>query len=300
MTAALVARLRARGGQLACSCRVSSVVVGHQRARGVVVDDGQVVMADRAVIADVSAPALYLHLLAPRHVPARLRSRLASFEPDHALVKVDWALSGPVPWAAADATRAAVVHVGPTLDHMSTHALQVSSGLLPARPFLVVGQTTVVEPSRAPRGTHLAWAYSHVPHRVEGDALGALHGSWPADGEAFAARMEAEIEALAPGFRSLIQARHVLTPPDMVHLDVNLADGSVNSGTAQLHQQGPLRPVPGFGRPETPVRGLYLGSAAAHPGGGVHGACGANAARVALWHDRLRPRWPGPAGRGRR
>ena len=120
---------------------------------------------------------------------------------------------------------------------------------------------------------------------MRGDAGGeGLAGKWDAaETERFAARMEAQVEALAPGFRDLIRARHVFTPPSMQRADANLVGGAVNGGTAQLHQQTLFRPVPSLrGRPETPVRGLFLGSASAHPGGGVHGACGANAARAAI------------------
>jgi phytoene dehydrogenase-like protein len=99
--------------------------------------------------------------------------------------------------------------------------------------------------------------------------------------------MEARIEAVAPGFADCIIARHVMTPPDLQRADANLVGGDISGGTAQLHQQLVFRPVPGFARSETPVRGLYLGSASAHPGGAVHGACGSNAARAALAHHRV-------------
>ncbi|MFD7513039.1 phytoene desaturase family protein, partial [Streptomyces sp. NPDC059853] len=129
-----------------------------------------------------------------------------------------------------------------------------------------------------------AWAYTHVPHRVRGDAAGqGLTGRWDErEREAMADRVEEQVERYAPGFRALIAARRVLCPPVLEAADANLHGGAVNGGTTSLHQQLVFRPVPGTGRPETPVRGLYLASASAHPGGGVHGACGANAARAAL------------------
>src|SRR5688500_13716251 len=102
--------------------------------------------------------------------------------------------------------------------------------------------------------------------------------------------MEEQIEALAPGFRALIRGRHVLSPAGLQARNRSLVGGATNGGTAQLHQQLVFRPVPGLARAETPVAGLYLGSSSAHPGGGVHGACGANAARAALWGDRRRLR----------
>jgi phytoene dehydrogenase-like protein len=100
--------------------------------------------------------------------------------------------------------------------------------------------------------------------------------------------MQSEIEKLAPGFGDLVRARNVMGPADLEAHNANLVGGAIGSGTSQLYQQLVFRPTPGLGRPETPVRGLYLASASAHPGGGVHGACGANAARVAVAHDRVR------------
>jgi phytoene dehydrogenase-like protein len=128
-----------------------------------------------------------------------------------------------------------------------------------------------------------------VPQRIRGDAAGELTGSWDA-GEAthFADRMEARVEALAPGFRGLVRARHVLTPRDLEERDANLVNGALNGGTAQLHQQLLFRPTSSLGRPETPVDRLYLASAAIHPGGGVHGGPGLIAARAALHANRSR------------
>jgi phytoene dehydrogenase-like protein len=126
-----------------------------------------------------------------------------------------------------------------------------------------------------------------VPQRVRGDAGGSLAGRWDAaETEGFTARVEAEIERRAPGFGALIRARHVFTPPKLEAANSNLVGGAVNQGTAQIHQQVIFRPAPGLGRAETPIEGLFLSGASAHPGGGVHGAAGANAARAALRPDR--------------
>lgn len=105
-------------------------------------------------------------------------------------------------------------------------------------------------------------------------------------GIAMAERVEAEIEALAPGFRDLVRGRYIATPPTLQASNANLVGGALNGGTAQLHQQLVFRPIPGLARPETPIRRLYLASASAHPGGGVHGAAGANAAHAAIAADR--------------
>jgi phytoene dehydrogenase-like protein len=130
-------------------------------------------------------------------------------------------------------------------------------------------------------------AYTHVPQRIRGDS--SFTGTWNSDeAERFADRMQAQVERFAPGFDERIIRRRVMAPPEHERRDANLVGGAVTGGTAALHQQLVFRPIPGLGRPETPVKGRYLASASAHPGGGVHGACGSNAARAALLHSQLR------------
>lgn len=147
----------------------------------------------------------------------------------------------------------------------------------------------MTDPTRQPPGTETTWAYTHVPRRISHDAGGEISGRWDADDEeAITDRLENRVEEFAPGFRSSIRGRHVFTPPKLELNDANLNGGAINGGTSQLHQQLIFRPVPGLGRAATFVSGLYLASASAHPGGGVHGACGANAARAALVAQRLR------------
>lgn len=154
--------------------------------------------------------------------------------------------------------------------------------LVPARPFLVMGQMDTADPTRSPEGTSTLWAYTKVPQEPAGDAAGQLTGSWTAEEtRRFVDRVETEIERHAPGFQDLIDGRHVQRPADLQRADENLIGGAVNAGTAQVHQQLIFRPTPGLGRAETPIAGLYLASASAHPGGGVHGGPGANAARAA-------------------
>ena len=162
-------------------------------------------------------------------------------------------------------------------------------GQVPDRPFALFGQMTTADPSRSAPGTQAAWAYTHVPHVIKSDAGDeGLTDTWNrTEQELMADRVERQVERFAPGFRSRIRARRVLAPPTLQSLDRNLYGGALNGGTAALHQQLVFRPTPGTGRPETPVDGLYLASASAHPGGGVHGAPGANAARAALRRHRL-------------
>ena len=289
LTDALVARLRAAGGRIVCGERVERVVVRRRRAVAVRCADGREVAARRAVLAGVGAPQLYGVLLEPEHVPARVRSALRRFQYDWGTVKVDWALDGPIPWAGAGVDRAGTVHIGGGLDELSRQAAELACGRVPASPFLIAGQYSCYDVTRQPPGHETAWAYTHVPQRVLGDAgPDALSGSWDAgELERMAERIEARVERVAPGFRGRVVARHVAGPRELEAADANLVGGAIGGGTAQLHQQIVLRPLPGLGRAETPVRGLYLASASAHPGGGVHGACGANAARAALAHARL-------------
>ncbi|MFD4411714.1 phytoene desaturase family protein [Streptomyces sp. NPDC058466] len=284
LTQALVHRLRARGGVIRCGERVSRVVVHGGRAVGVQTADGETVPARRAVLADVSVPALYGGLVDESHLPGQLLADLRRFQWDFATFKVDWALSGPIPWNAAPASLAGTVHLADGVDDLSRFAAQIALRRVPDRPFLLFGQMTTADPSRSPLGTESAWAYTHVPQEVTGDAGDdGLCGAWDErEQEAMADRMEAQVERYAPGFRALIRARRILAPPTLQSLDANLHGGALNGGTTALHQQLVFRPVPGTGRPETPVKHLFLASAGAHPGGGVHGGPGANAARAAL------------------
>jgi phytoene dehydrogenase-like protein len=290
LTDALVRRLDRSGGTVRTSTRVSRVLVAHGRAAGVELAGGEVVHARRAVLADCHVLDLYGGLVDPADLPASALQALQRFQPGSATVKVDWALSGPIPWVEDAARRAGTVHVADSLDELAVSSTDLARDRIPARPFLLVGQMTTADPTRSPAGTESAWAYTHVPQetRADGGPEG-LTGRWDrSELAAFAARMEARIERLAPGFGALVLARYVAGPRELEAANPNLRGGDIGGGTSQLHQQLVFRPVGGLARPETPVEGLYLASASAHPGGAVHGACGANAARAALAHDRLR------------
>ena len=286
---AMVRRLESRHGTVTCNASVIEVIVRGRRAVGVRLADGTEVDATRAVIADVPAPTLFLQLVARDAIPASTLDDIKRFHWDAATIKVDWTLDGPIPWEAEPARQAATIHLADDLDAFTMASAHIASGQIPARPFLLVGQPRVADPTRAPRGKETAWAYTHVPRDVKGDAAGSLSGSWSeSETDEFADRMENEIERLAPGFRDLIRKRHVWNPAALEAENPSLIGGSINSGTSQLHQQLVFRPTPGsLGRASTPVRGLFLGSSSAHPGGGVHGACGANAALAAIRADRV-------------
>ena len=282
---ALVRRLEAKGGSVTCGERVDQVLIRDHRAQGVVVAGSHTEVA-RAVIADVGASSLYGGLVPPDQLPARVLAAMARWEPGAATVKIDWALDGPIPWRDPQLNRCATVHLADSVDDLSVYAQQIATGRLPARPFLLLGQMTTVDPTRSPDGTETAWAYTHVPQILRGDGSGELGPAWDAaTREGFVARMEAQIEAHAPGFGRGIRARHVLAPPDFEAWNANLIGGDTMGGTTQLHQQLIFRPIPGLARAETPIAGLYLASASAHPGGGVHGGPGSNAARAAIMHD---------------
>lgn len=289
LSRALARRFQARGGRIETSVRVAHIDVTDGRATAVRTADGSRYGATHAVVANVIATQLYGNLLDPADVPARVHRRMKNFQLDPGTVKVDWALDGPIPWASPPLYSPGTFHIADSQLEMNRALQQVHGGHVPASPFLLAGQMTTTDPTRSPAGTESVWAYTHVPQKTVADAGdGSIRGTWDHDDtERFADRMQARIERLAPGFGSRVLARRVLGPRELEARNANLVGGAINGGTAQLHQELILRPIPGLGRAETPIAGLYLGSASAHPGGGVHGACGANAARAAIAADRL-------------
>ncbi|MDQ1484745.1 MAG: hypothetical protein QOJ62_438 [Actinomycetota bacterium] len=284
LSGSMVRRLRAGGATVMCNQRVTKVDVRAGRAVGVRTSDGSVYSATKAILADVPAPSLYGGLVSWDELPPRLRDDMRRFHWDYATFKVDWAMTEPVPWTAPAARTAGTIHVADDMDDLTRFSAEIAMGQIPAKPFLLVGQMTTSDPSRSPAGTESLWAYTHVPQHVRGDAGDeGITGNWAqSDVEAMADRIERRIEALAPGFRDRIKARVAISPLAMDEQNDSLHLGALNGGTAAAHQQLVFRPTPGLARSETPVAGLYLASASAHPGGGVHGACGSNAARAAL------------------
>ncbi|MFJ6723261.1 phytoene desaturase family protein, partial [Streptomyces sp. NPDC091259] len=242
LTRALVRRLEARGGTLYCSRAATRVVVRGGRAVAVRTEDGVEIPVRRAVLADVPAPILYERLVGREHLPERLRSDLRRFQWDFATVKVDWALSEPIPWRSEGARRAGTVHLAEGLDELTMFSAQIAMSRVPSVPFVILGQMTTADATRSPAGTESAWAYTHVPQNIVGDAAddgpGAITGTWDErEKEAIAARVEAQIERYAPGFGATVRARRVLAPPDLEHLNPALIGGAVNQGTTNLHQQ---------------------------------------------------------------
>ncbi|GAB3756570.1 phytoene desaturase family protein [Microlunatus parietis] len=283
LTRSLTERLATRGGELRCDSRVDSVLLDRGRAVGVRTADGERIRT-RAVIADVPATSLYGDLIAAEDLPARVRAAMAVFDPDPATFKIDWALSGPVPWRTPPVVAPGTVHLADSTDDLALAVAQVAHHRVPARPFLLVGQMAITDPSRAPAGAESLWAYTHLPREIHADEAGVIKGGRLSadDQERFADRVQDRLRRYAPDFDSTVLARRILGPAELEERNEGLPDGALGGGTAGLHQQLIFRPIPGTGRPTTPFRGLYLASSSAHPGGAVHGACGANAARAAL------------------
>ena len=282
LAGALVSRAASAGVVVELGSPVVGVSVSGGRAVGVRLADGTTVGARRAVVADVSASALYRALLPSDSVPGGLMKRLERFAWDPPTLKVNLLLGGAMPWRASRAREAAVVHAGLSSRELVRWHADIAAGEVPDRAFALVGQMTTADPSRSPSGTESLWAYTHLP--VTG-----------ADGVARSLRtVEAMFDELAPGWRDLEQGRWVQTPQDLAAANPNLVDGALGAGTSQVFQQGPLRPVAGLGGPVTHLDGLYLASAGTHPGGGVHGGAGFNASRAAL---RGAAWWSRPASR---
>lgn len=274
ITRALLKRITEAGGKLRCGARVEEIIVRGGRAAAVRIAGGEEIEATRAIVADVAAPTLYLRLLPESVVPARIARAMRRFAFGFGTFKMDWALDGPVPWKHEDAARAAVVHAGDSLDDLARFTREVREGVVPEHPYLVIGQQSLIDPTRAPEGRHTLYAYSRVPSHPE--------AGWTRLRELFAERVEARIEGLAPGFRKRILGRAIWTPDDLESLNENLIGGDLGGGSASIRHQLFFRPVFPWFRYRTPVKGLYLGSSYTHPGAGVHGACGANAADAVL------------------
>jgi phytoene dehydrogenase-like protein len=273
LAGALAGYLGELGGTIRTSAPVTRIEVERGRVRGVEVAGAERVPAD-LVISDTSPGALLA--LAGDAMPSGYARALRRFRPGPATVKVDWALDGPIPWSAPEARHAGTVHVGGDDREVLETTLVHSHTRLPERPFMLTGQQSVQDPSRAPAGKHTGWAYTHGPQEAD----------WANETDRHVERMEAQMERFAPGFRDLILARNVMGPADLERRNANLKGGDVGGGSYTLDQVI-FRPVPSLSPYRTPLRGLYLGSASTFPGGAVHGVPGHAAARLALAEARL-------------
>lgn len=218
----------------------------------------------RAVLFDLSAKALAR--VAGDALPSGYRRALERFRGGPGVFKLDYALSAPAPWKAEACRRAGTVHLGGTLDEVAAAEAAPWRGKCAERPFVLVAQPSLFDPTRAPAGKHTLWAYAHVP---------------PGSRENVADRIEAQIERFAPGFRDCVLARHVATPADVERGNANYVDGDISGGVADLRQLF-FRPAPRWDPYAMPHPHWYLCSASTPPGAGVHGMCGVYAARSAL------------------
>jgi phytoene dehydrogenase-like protein len=208
----------------------------------------------------------------PRQMATIVRGRMSSkfrnaftrFERAPGVFKVDYALREPVPWKAAECRRAITVHVGGSFRDIAEAEKAVAEGREAERPFVLVSQPTLFDPSRAPEGKHVLWAYCHVPNGSRANMT---------------ERIESQIERFAPGFRDCVLARHVSSPATMERMDANLAGGDIAGGATMLRQ---ILFRPTLHAYATSARDIYLCSASTPPGGGVHGMCGYHAAKLAL------------------
>jgi phytoene dehydrogenase-like protein len=244
---ALAAHLEELGGVIVTNYRVESLTE---------------LPPSRAVLCDVTPRQLVR--LAGDSLTNGFRRRLERYRYGPAAFKMDWALNAPVPWTAAECRTAATVHIGGSFAEILTSEWKASHGQHSEKPFIIATQQSLFDSTRAPAGQHTLWAYCHVPNGSTVDMSEAI---------------ERQIERFAPGFRDCILARSVMTPADYERYNPNLVGGDINGGIQDLAQMF-LRPT--MRLYSTSKDGLYLCSSSTPPGGGVHGLCGFNAARVAL------------------
>ena len=249
ITDALVSYLRSLGGEVVAGWRVQTL---------------EELPPARAFLFDV-APR-NLARICGKHLPGRYRRRLEKFRHGPAVFKLDWALDGPIPWKAADCRRTATVHLGGTFEEIAAGERAVWKGKHPERPFVLLAQQSLFDPTRAPAGKHTGWAYCHVPIGSTVDRTAAI---------------EAQVERFAPGFRDRILARNVYRPADFERHNANYVGGDITGGVMDLWQVF-TRPVPRLVPYSTPAANIFICSSSTPPGAGVHGMCGVFAARAAL------------------
>jgi len=256
----------ARGG----SARIADALAAQLASLGGVIVTGRraQVMTDlptaRAYLFDTSPTAL--ELIASDRLSSSYRRTLRHYRRGPGVFKLDYALDGPIPWRATECERAGTVHLGGTFDEIAASERAMWGGQPAERPFVLVGQQSRFDDTRAPAGKHTVWAYCHVPNGSDVDMT---------------ARIEAQLERFAPGFHERVLKRHVTRPADLEHENANNLGGDISNGahtTIQLF----MRPRFGVDPYVTSAKDIYLCSAATPPGGGVHGMCGHNAGRSAL------------------
>jgi phytoene dehydrogenase-like protein len=255
-----------KGGSQKIADALASYLVslGGEIFTGVRVESVEEVPRTRTVLFDVTPRQLLG--IAGRHFTERYRDGLKRYRYGPGVFKVDFALDGPIPGKAEDCGRAGTVHLGGTLDDVAAGEAAVSRGEHPERPFVLLAQQSLFDPTRAPEGKHTVWAYCHVPN---GSAFDMTE------------RIEAQIERFAPWLRACILAKSAAGTADLERENANLVGGDINGGYMDLRQLF-TRPVPRLNPYSTPAKGLFICSSSAPPGGGVHGMSGYLAAKAAL------------------
>ena len=289
LAAGLVEAAQEAGAVVRTGVDVRRVVVRGGRAVGVVAADGTGIAVRRAVVADVAPTVLARELVGEQHLPGDWLASLRRHRWASGYFRLDVDLDGPAPWTDDRLADSVVVHVTGDLDELAMSQAQVRRGLLPSAPQLIVGQQDRADPTRVPPGSASLWVECHCP----AVPVGAPQ-DWPAR---FAERLLDRLELHAPGLRSRIVDTSVITPLGLQDRDPNLVGGDVGGGSAAPDQLLVFRPVAGWSSYALPVRGLWMCGAASHPGGGVHGLCGRNAARAVLRRERLSPRALGGSAR---
>lgn len=254
----------ARGGSQAITdalCRYLQSLGGKVHTSAPIDSVSALESYDR-ILCDVT-PKQLLSLAGPL-LPSGYQSQLRKFRYSAGVFKADYALSAPIPWKAKDCLRAATVHLGGSFAEIAASEKDVSEGQHAGMPFVLLSQPTLFDPSRAPAGKHIAWAYCHVPNGSDVDML---------------PKIEAQIERFAPGFRETVLARRTFSTAALESMDANLVGGDISGGVLDL-RQFLFRPT--WRHYSTPNRRVFICSAATPPGGGVHGMCGYHAAHAAL------------------
>jgi phytoene dehydrogenase-like protein len=291
MIEALAAVLGDHGGEVRTGAAVRRIVTAGGRATGVELDSGERLTATRAVIASVTPPALYGELLDAAPVPDRVRRAAQRYRFGPGTMMIHLALSAPPAWAAGgDLGEFAYVHIAPYVSDLADTYTAASNGYLPASPLLIVGQSSAVDPTRAPDGQAVLWVQVRAqPAQIRGDAAGEIEArGWEQAAEPYAERVIAKLAEYAPGIEDLILDRAVLTPRDLQARNPNLVGGDSVAGSHHLRQNFIFRPLPGYSGYRTPVDGLFMTGAATWPGGGVTGLPGQLAAKAVLKATRRR------------
>jgi phytoene dehydrogenase-like protein len=285
LSEALAAAARAHGAEIRTGARVARVALRDGRACGVVLADGAAIEA-RRVVSNADATVTLLGLVGPDHLAPEVAEAVRAIDYSSASLKINLALSAlpdftALPGAAAGPQHRGTIHVCPSLAYMERAHDDARAGRPSAEPILEATIPSVVDPSVAPPGRHLMSMFvQYAPYRLAA-------GSWDEQKEAFADRCVELLDRHAPGFRASVLEREVLSPLDLERR-FGLTGGNIFQGAMPLWQLSFMRPLPGYADYRTAVPGLYLCGAATHPGGGVMGACGYNAAREILRDVRRR------------